>query len=149
VIQPADPKARRCAILTVVLVGLVAIAVYAVADRWLADVRARAPAEAHQAFIAAIRWGAITVAAMVAAFGLYMFALGRRVAAGRRFPPEGMAVVRDTVVLDGPAARRRGHIIQALAVALVAASAALAFSAFGLTALLEHAAALSGPERAA
>jgi hypothetical protein len=36
----------------------------------------------------------------------------------RQFPPPGFPVVRDTAVLDGMAAARRGHGFRALAIGL-------------------------------
>jgi hypothetical protein len=58
-----------------------------------------------------------------AAAATYMFRLGYRILQAERFPPPGTAVVRDTVVLRGRAARRRGLLLQALAVFLLLATA--------------------------
>ncbi|MBI1736814.1 MAG: hypothetical protein HYR51_16730 [Candidatus Rokubacteria bacterium] len=59
----------------------------------------------------------------LAAAATYMFRLGRQIVRAERFPPPGATVVRDTVVLRGRAARRRGLLIQGLGLFLVAASA--------------------------
>jgi hypothetical protein len=137
VIQRADPKTRRRAIIAVFVAGLLAVAAYAAADHWLAGVGARPPLEARQALAAAIRWGSASTSMIAVAFALYVYALGRRVVAAQRFPPEGMAVIRDTPVLEGRPARTRGFLIQAVAAALAVTAAALPVAAFRVAALLE------------
>jgi hypothetical protein len=142
-IQSADPGARRRAIILACATILLAVAAYVVADRWLADAAARSTAEARAAIAAVLRWGTAAVATMAAASGLYLFLLGRRVVSGRRFPPAGMAVIKDTRVIEGRSARTRGFIIQALALTLMAAATALPFAAFKVAALIESASALN------
>ena len=62
-----------------------------------------------------------------AAAAVYVFRLGQRIVRAERFPPPGTTVVRDTVVRHGDAARRRGRLMQALAIFLLfATTAALA-----------------------
>ena len=58
----------------------------------------------------------------LAAAATYVFRLGHRIVRAERFPPPGTTVLRDTVVLRGRAARRRGRLLQGLAVVLIAAT---------------------------
>jgi hypothetical protein len=136
VIQPADPNARRRAIVAVAIIGVLAVAAYIAAEDWLAALRARPPGEARQAFDSAIRWGTVFVTVPIVLIALYIFWLGRRVVSAQRFPPPGIAVVRDTVVLEGRPARIRGYVIQGLAAALTVAAATLPVAAFKVASLL-------------
>lgn len=55
----------------------------------------------------------------VAVFGLTIVLLGRRTLSSERFPPPGVKVIRDTVVLEGREARRRGYILTVLGSLLI------------------------------
>lgn len=74
-----------------------------------------------------------------AAAATFIFRLGRQIVRAERFPPPGTTVLRDTVVLRGHAARRRGLLLQALALFLIAATAA------GIVMLLRLASRLDAP----
>jgi hypothetical protein len=50
---------------------------------------------------------------------IYMMKLGRRILKSERFPPPGMKVIRDTVVLEGQHARYRGYLIMILSLILI------------------------------
>ena len=52
---------------------------------------------------------------------LITFGLGERVKRDRRFPPAGAKFIRDTPILEGDAALRRGTLLQVLALGLFAA----------------------------
>ena len=62
------------------------------------------------------------------ATSVYLFRLGRRIQVSEQMPPPGARVIRDTVVVQGPRARRIGKVIvgmsfvSALAAVLAAAS---------------------------
>lgn len=75
----------------------------------------------------------------VGAFGVYAFRFGRRVEHEERFPPAGVAVVRDTRVLHGRAARLLGRA-QAIngALLVVLAGALIMLCAYGFLALTLH-----------
>ena len=57
---------------------------------------------------------AVMLAVMSPVFvvGIYLLALGRRIAQAERFPPPGDRVLRDTRVMTGEAARQRGKLGQ-------------------------------------
>jgi hypothetical protein len=65
------------------------------------------------------------IVAPIFGFVIWMWRLGARCFASERFPPPGTAVTADTPVLRGAAARRRGRVIQALAVAVGVTACAL------------------------
>lgn len=50
---------------------------------------------------------------------IYMMKLGGRILKSERFPPPGMKVIRDTVVLEGQHARTRGYLIMILSLILI------------------------------
>lgn len=69
---------------------------------------------------------AVLIAGPILGFSAYFWRLGGRIVTTERFPPPGMAVVRDTHVLQNGAARRRGRLIQAGAALLASAGCAIA-----------------------
>ena len=60
-----------------------------------------------------------------AGFGVYLWSFGRTVVRTKRFPPPGVAVIRDTPILQNQDAYRRGRLLQILAVLLFVASCCL------------------------
>jgi len=50
---------------------------------------------------------------------LYLMNLSRRILKSERFPPPGIKVIRDTVVLKGQHARSRGYLIMILSLILI------------------------------
>lgn len=135
-IQPADPMLRRrmklAAISAVFVIALIAWA----ADRWLDRVLVLEPALARSALAGALRWSSAAVCLMVLAFAVYAFMLGRSIMRAQRFPLPGVAVIRDTVVLEGAAARRRSLLIQVIAATLAVFALLLFLAAFYLAARL-------------
>lgn len=126
-IQRADPVAQRRELVLVAVAlaaGLGLLATLATArpelERWLTA----------NAELLAARPGLVAAAALVlvlplCAFALYLWRLGGRVSASGRFPPPDTPVLRDTRVLEGAPARRRGRVIRALAALLLATSLAV------------------------
>ena len=54
------------------------------------------------------------------AFCAWLWLFGRRIITGQRFPPRGSLVIRDTPVIEGASAVRRGRVLQLLALVLAA-----------------------------
>jgi hypothetical protein len=140
-IQKADDGARRKAMLALTIVGLFgALTIVAfeqnisALDQWL---RAEPSQTASRAQL--MLWVLCALVELpLVALGFHLWFFAKRIFEGERFPPLGAAVVRDTPVLHGAAARRRGRIIQALAVS-VALSAILGPVIFArLVALFSH-----------
>ncbi len=122
-IQQADPAARKNAILWfLVVMGIGAPLIYMM-EIYRADLIAGSGSDPQRA-IDRLR---LTINVFAAVFsvplclgGVYLWRVGTRMITAQRFPPPGMAVVRDTAVVTGAAACRRGYVIKAIAVALSA-----------------------------
>lgn len=136
IIQRADPVARRRAVLALVAVVVVAIAGYVALDTWLVGLRERDPAEARRALATALTWVTVALSALLIALGAYAWQLGGRTRRSLRFPPPGVPVVKDTLVLEGKEARTRGALIRIIAGGLIALSIGRLSLAFQLAARL-------------
>ena len=133
-VQKADAGARRRALVLLgagTLVGASAVLttrrVLPAVSGWVADdVEGRLP------LVAAI------LAAMpslpLVAFGVYLWRLGSRVVDTSRFPPRDMPVIRDTPVVEGVVAVRRGRMLRAAGIGLVGAAMAVALVVWRLLA---------------
>lgn len=114
-IQKADSRARRRALITV-LAAAVIFCLFAVLglesaiEDFVTDQLSRRP------FLLPIA-GTVMVLPL-ALFALYLFYQGSQICSTRRYPRMGQKVIRDTPVLTGPAAVKRGRFVQVLAVLL-------------------------------
>ena len=117
-IRPADKTLRIKVLLALVaLVVLGTVSVLAFED-WLADVGRRPAGEAKTALVAAFAWLGGTSVVGLLAVAVHFWRVGIQVRKVGQFPLPGTRVVRDTVVLHGEPALRRGRIAQAIAAAL-------------------------------
>jgi hypothetical protein len=129
-IKPADKRLRllTCLIFAVAVVagasGLWAFEV------WLDSVKQKPSDEALRLLLSALVWLVGTAFFALLLLGVYFWRWGKRIRATAQFPLPGSRVVRDTVVLRGEAALRRGRVLQGTAVALVSCALAL-LAAFG------------------
>jgi hypothetical protein len=96
---------------------------------WLDGIIQPSPASKSQLPIAFIWLVGVTVL-MLVALGAYLFHYGRRVCAASLFPPPGAKLVRDTPVLRGAAALRRGIVLQGLGALFVLCGIGLAAAAW-------------------
>jgi hypothetical protein len=138
-IQKADSRTRRRALLTlagVTVIGLVFIAVEEFCrpalEQWLI--------QDPNPFGLRLKLGlailTVTIAGPALGFAIYFWRFGRRVVGAERFPPPGLPLVRDTVVMHGRAARRRGRIIQWIAVGLAVFACGVAIMLWRLVSLM-------------
>jgi hypothetical protein len=128
-IQRAEPGARRRAV--AVLVGLACVGALliaaaghyrdAVRDWILTDPQAAAGRVEMVLQLAIV----LTVAPLLV-FGAYVWRLGSSVCREQRFPLAGQRVVRDTPIVSGAVAVRRGVRLQWVGVGVIAAGASLA-----------------------
>ena len=127
-VRPADPAARRRAVIAVAaatVAGAVLIAGqpwYREPLRaWLLDQPAETDARARLLLFGA---GAVVVGPLLI-FAIYLWRLGARVIAGREFPPRDYAVVRDTPIVTGESAVAHGRGLRAIAILLAVAGVAI------------------------
>jgi hypothetical protein len=79
---------------------------------------------------------ALAMTASALGFAAYFWRLGAKAVRAERFPPPGLATVRDTPIVRGPAARRRGRLLQSAAVALAVVAGAIPFLVWRLLSLV-------------
>jgi hypothetical protein len=113
----------------VLCVLLLAAVAYNVADRWLTEVLELEPQVARSTLAGALRWITLALSVCVAALGVYLLDIGRRVVSAQRYPPPGFAVVKDTEVVEGHSAKARGLWIQLFSAVLIIAAVALLLGA--------------------
>jgi hypothetical protein len=73
---------------------------------------------------------------LVIGLGILVWRMGAQVRAAARFPPPGQRVIRDTPILQGVAATRRGRLLQGLAVVLCLCALGLGIFTWRLLGLL-------------
>ena len=138
-IQRADPRARRLALILVgfaTLAGLALVVVFesqlSALQRWITE----DPEQMDDRLVLAV-WG-LALASVVPTLFLsaYLWRLGARVVHSGVFPPPGMRVVRDTPVLLGRAAVKRGRLLKALGLLAGAAGVGLVIVLWRLASLL-------------
>lgn len=123
-IQQADPKARRRAVYAFVCCAVIGVGVI------LAFLNGRPTLEAwviqdaaKRAFRLRLVLGAlgVLIAVPLAGLAVYLWRFGSLVMHAKRFPPPGVAVIRDTPILRDRAAQRRGLLLRMLAAFLAVA----------------------------
>jgi hypothetical protein len=122
-IQPADPKARRRALVIVLVIASLGLATVVAVNGFFQELEALAradPERAAQQLVGALKILAAGLALCLLGASGWLCNLSRRTYGSQRFPPPGVAVVRDVRVAIGAKARRR---------------ALLGFGLSGLTAL--------------
>jgi hypothetical protein len=135
-IQPADPGARRRALIGAGVIAVLGWAAYFALQDWLAHIRGPDPARVREALEDALIWGSWAASLPVAAFAAWLWRLGVRVARAERYPPPGAKVIRDTPVLHGEQARLRAVLFRVLAAFLGLLSAGTVLAAYRLVARL-------------
>jgi hypothetical protein len=124
--QPAEPYARRTAVAIVGCGTLIGVALLVVTGWLRPEFEAWLKRDVSRlTFVAA----AVTILTTAPLLGLaaYLWHLGRRILHVDRYPPPGLRFIREAPVVTGPAARRRGRLIQGFAVVLGLAGLLLAF----------------------
>ncbi len=116
-IQPADPAERRRVLALLAGATLLGAAVFSRFDdiaRWvIAD-------PAHAVMRINLLIGTLLIPASVMIFASRrLWRVGDQTLRAQRYPPPGQKVIRDTAILEGPAAKRRGRQLQWLSWVLV------------------------------
>ena len=121
-VQPADPARRRIILAALILINTAGAGIIWLVTRYIDRLIDFTGMERITLIICLAM---ILVSLGTLPTALYLFTVGRRIRQAERFPPPGMAVIRNTAVITGPPARRRGTILVVLAVILVIVAAYL------------------------
>lgn len=78
---------------------------------------------------------AVLIVAPVVGMAVYMARIGTRIVREQRFPPEGLAMIRDVMVVRGGAAVRKGRVLQVAAAILVVLAALMVLTLWRLATL--------------
>ena len=126
-IQPADPKARRKAIWLVWLAALLGVCAGLIFNSLQDNLQPWLEGNLHLLLANTMIVFVFSLVAIlpILAAGTYLLLLGTRTVRAQRFPLPGVAVVRDTQVLEGAAGIRRGRVIQILSLLLLCCAAAI------------------------
>jgi hypothetical protein len=139
-IRRADPHARRRALLIIAGGAIVGAGLIWAWDQFRPDLHAWLVAEpgarSRRLGVLLLAVAAVVVVPLVG-FAVYLWRLGSRILRERQFPPSGWTVVRDTAILRGPAAARRGRVVRGAAALLLVAATVLALLLWRLW-LLAH-----------
>jgi hypothetical protein len=137
----ADPNVRRFALVALVAAAALGVALIGARSwysepvaNWLLEDPALTQSRGRLLLLGA---GALLVFPL-GLFAVYFWRLGSRVVASREFPPEGMALVRDTEIITGDAALAHGRGLKALAIILVIGMAALGGTLWRIAQLLTN-----------
>jgi hypothetical protein len=123
--QKADPKARRRALLAVLvgtLVGASFILSFESYRAALQDWILSEPGQSSDKIKLVLLTVAVVLSAPLLVFGAYIWVLGARVTRAQQYPPPVMPVFRDTRIVRGQPAVLRGNIMKVLAVCLIVAA---------------------------
>lgn len=134
-IEPADAPTRRRAIGIVAVGAVVGGFLIWTMEHWLAPIHGWVRADPSQRLWVVLLVLALLMAVPMLGVGAYLWRLGARVVAARRFPLPRHRVVHDTVIVEGPAAVTRGRWLKVLGLGLALAAAALGFMIWRLAAL--------------
>lgn len=138
-IQPADPAARRLALIIVIVIGglgLVPIIWAQATLDTISELRRTDPMEATRMMLAVSRLLGAGVAVVCFATAIWLAWLSAGIRRAERFPLPGARVVRDTPVLTGAAARRQSRIALVFSLALLVGGVVVPILLMRLTSLL-------------
>lgn len=105
-------------------------------ERWLNQVLALPVEEAMGKLRLALLWLMVAGCLALAGLGAWLWRLGSRVVAAKRVPLPGSRVIRDTKILVGEAAVRRGKLTRTISLFLLFGDIALVISCWRLWLLL-------------
>jgi hypothetical protein len=135
-IQRGDPRTRRLAVLIFACGTAMGVTLLGLAShfepafgRWVEE-----DLNWRVRLVTAVLVGITSGPALVAA--VYLWRLGERIRRAERYPPPNFAIMHDTPILAGAAARRRARLVQAFATFLCAVALLLGASVWRLVSLL-------------
>ena len=113
-VRKADPAARRQALAVVVIGACAGALLIAAFERYRVPLKDWALADPARAQLVLLLLAVLLLAPLLA-FSAYLWRLGQRVLRAREYPPPGLRVIRDSVVLKEEKAASRGRLLKALA----------------------------------
>lgn len=136
-IQRADPRYRRQTLAVLVIAVVIAVAALFAIQHWM---RGTAMTLSTQQALQQIRlWTAITVllsGVCLLSLAAYCWHLARSAVRDRRWPPQGMRLLRDHRILHGEAVQSMALRLRLTAVVLLVLTAGFALVAWRLVAVL-------------
>jgi len=115
-IQNADPKARRKAIVSVILGAVAGISLYLLLEFSVGNVNLWI--QAHANFLVEHHYltflGMLVLVSPILAMAVYLIRFSRQIIRTKRFPPPDTPVIRNVRVLIGEKAVSRGWLLQIL-----------------------------------
>ena len=124
-IQRADRALRVTAVLACAVVAVAGVIVLAALRGWLEATLHMPATAAMDTLRSALAWVSGSAAALLIVLGIHLWRQGIKVRFVARFPLPGSRVLRDTVVLNGATAVRRGTALQALGAVFALAAVAV------------------------
>lgn len=119
-IQKADPVERRKLILVCFTAALAGAVLLYACDMLFSRAAGDTETAIHRVYILV---GALYVPALaIIVLCKKIWETGRDTIGARRYPPPGMKVIRDTVVVTGAEAKRRGNLLQLFSIVFGALS---------------------------
>ncbi len=103
-------------LVAVIAAGAVALVPF---QGWIAEVKRLPSEDAQRHLLTVFVWLMGTGGFAVFSLGIYLWHIGTRICAARRFPLPDSRVIRDTVILQEAAAVWRGRFLQATGVTLM------------------------------
>ncbi len=137
--QPPDPRARRNAVLLVIMLAVLGTIALIAMERFIDDLRELTREDPYLAIVrvnSAIKLLAVSIGLGLAGFAAWLARLSLQAHRTQRFPPPGTRVIRETRVLTGEAARARARLGFGLAAAVAVAGLGLAVYLWHVTAVL-------------
>lgn len=136
-IQKADPVARRTAMAIVGWGTVIGAILIGGGSRFRPEFEAWVRQDLDARFRIVIVSLMILTSGPALGLAVYLWRLGGRIVLAGRYPPPGLRLTRDVLVVTGPAASRRGRLIQLFAAVLGLMALLLAFFLWRLVSLLK------------
>jgi len=135
-IQRADPWARGAALVIVIVAFALGGVAVPLANAFGPAIDAWFAADLENRAAGVLRLMAVFVSASATLAAAYVWWVGHRIVRSRRYPPPGLRVLHDTVVLTGDTAESRGRLMRAIALAIGISGILLAVFVWRLVSLL-------------
>jgi hypothetical protein len=127
-IRRADPSIQRRAVLLLIVSAILGTVLVLGFEHYrgpLRDWLVSEPRDLARRLTLFFLLATALVSIPLLACGTYLWSLADKVQAARMFPPPGFRAIRDTPVVEGPAAVLRGRILRVVALGLGVASVLL------------------------